>query len=116
MATITIDVPDYVKRFIEERMKSDGYPAAGYYIRDLVQRDNQDKMPPEDPALQALLLERVRSDKWVTLEGDTWQERKASFDRLIAEARQKRLAREAKASPSSPSASTSRSRKRSKSS
>ena len=69
MSTMNISLPDALRAFVEEQVRSGGYASSSEYLRQLI-REEQDRK-----ALRALLLEGAASDP--TAPAD-----QAFFDRL----------------------------------
>jgi antitoxin ParD1/3/4 len=69
MATMSISLPDPVKEWIEERVRSGHYANAGDYIRDLVRNDRErreglvraliegEESGPSDQAVQDIIAD-----------------------------------------------------------
>lgn len=74
MTTMNISLPDEMRAFVDEQLKSGGYSTASEYVRKLI-RDAQKQAAQE--RLEALLLEGLESepieitpDFWKTLRED----------------------------------------------
>ncbi len=79
MSTITISVPDQLKRFISTQMRKKGFDNVSEYFRSLV-REAQAK--EDDARLESLLLEGLDSDD-LEVSDDFWTELKADAKTLV---------------------------------
>ncbi len=59
MATMNISLPDKLKRYVDNRVESDGYGTASEYFRELIRHDQQRK---EQEQLERAQLEKMRED------------------------------------------------------
>ncbi len=68
---MNISLPESLKSFVDERVKSCGYGSHSEYLRDLVRRDEREAAKD---ALRALLMEGLNS-----AHGRPWQDVKAEL-------------------------------------
>jgi antitoxin ParD1/3/4 len=80
MTTITISLPDSLKKFVDAQLSNKGYGNVSEYFRSLL-RDAQVK--EQDERLQALLLEGLASDR-IPLTKEFWTDFKAEAAQLLA--------------------------------
>lgn len=65
MATMTISLPDQMKRWIENRIEGGSYSSVSDYVRDLVRRDREDRDRDRAYTIDELrdLLAEARADR-----------------------------------------------------
>jgi antitoxin ParD1/3/4 len=80
MTTITISLPDSLKKFVDAQLANKGYGNVSEYFRSLL-REAQAK--EQDERLQALLLEGLASDR-IPLTKEFWTDFKAEAAQLLA--------------------------------
>ena len=71
MATMNISLPDPMKRWVEEQIKSGHYSNASDYVRDLIRKD-QDYKDQRETLLAALVAGEENGEFKGTLE-EIWQ-------------------------------------------
>ena len=54
MATLNISIPDHMKEWIGEQIKSGHYTSASDYLRDLVRNDQREKRSIDEMLMQGL--------------------------------------------------------------
>ena len=80
MKTIDVSLPDTMRDYIEEQVRTEGYGSVSEYIYDLVRRDQKRKAQQR---LEALLLEGLDSGKATPMSERDWTEiRQAVRDKL----------------------------------
>jgi antitoxin ParD1/3/4 len=79
MTTVTISLPESLKKFVDAQLASKGYGNVSEYFRSLL-REAQAK--EEDARLQALLLEGLASDR-IPLTDAFWADLKAEAAQLL---------------------------------
>jgi antitoxin ParD1/3/4 len=79
MTTVTISLPESLKKFVDAQLASKGYGNVSEYFRSLL-REAQAK--EEDARLQALLLEGLGSDR-IPLTDAFWADLKAGAAQLL---------------------------------
>jgi len=79
MTTVTISLPESLKKFVDAQLASKGYGNVSEYFRSLL-REAQAK--EEDARLQALLLEGLASDR-TPLTDAFWADLKAEAAQLL---------------------------------
>jgi antitoxin ParD1/3/4 len=79
MTTVTISLPESLKKFVDAQLASKGYGNVSEYFRSLL-REAQAK--EEDARLQALLLEGLASDR-IPLTDTFWADLKAEAAQLL---------------------------------
>jgi len=82
MATVTISLPDALKKFVDEQLAAKGYGNVSEYFHGLL-RDAQTKQ--QHARLEALLLEGLASGEPIPLDREFWAELRADAARLAAE-------------------------------
>ncbi|MGN6423784.1 MAG: type II toxin-antitoxin system ParD family antitoxin [Asticcacaulis sp.] len=70
-ATMNISMPDSLKAFVDERVRSGGYGSHSEYLRELVRRDEQQAAAER---LRALIAEGLNSPQ-----GRDWRDLKADL-------------------------------------
>ena len=75
--TMNISLPESLKAFVDERVKSRGYGSHSEYLRDLVRKDEVEAAREK---FKALLLEGLNSPP-----GRPWQEFKAEMLQIISD-------------------------------
>jgi antitoxin ParD1/3/4 len=79
MTTVTISLPESLKRFVDDQLASKGYGNVSEYFRSLL-REAQAK--EENARLQALLLEGLASDR-IPLTDAFWADLRAEAAQLL---------------------------------
>ena len=82
MATVTISLPESLKKFVDEQLAEKGYGNVSEYFRGLL-RDAQAK--EQHARLEALLLEGLASGEPIPLDREFWTELRKDAARLAAE-------------------------------
>ncbi len=80
MTTMNISLPDEMRAFVEEQLKSGGYSTASEYVRELIREAQKAKAQAR---LEALLLEGLDSGEPVKITPEFWKERRQEFERRI---------------------------------
>lgn len=75
MATMNISLPDPMKDWVEDQVKTGHYSNASDYVRDLIRRD-QDYQDQREALVQALIAGETSGVSKRTLE-EIWREVKA---------------------------------------
>lgn len=75
MATMNVSLPDPMKDWVEEQVKTGHYSNASDYVRDLIRRD-QDYQDQREALVQALIAGEASGVSKRTLE-EIWREVKA---------------------------------------
>jgi antitoxin ParD1/3/4 len=75
MATMNVSLPDPMKDWVEEQVKTGHYSNASDYVRDLIRRD-QDYQDQREALVQALIAGETSGVSKRTLE-EIWREVKA---------------------------------------
>lgn len=75
MATMNVSLPDPMKDWVEEQVKTGHYSNASDYVRDLIRRD-QDYQDQRETLVQALIAGETSGVSKRTLE-EIWREIKA---------------------------------------
>ncbi len=83
MGTMNIDLPDSMKRFVQERMIEGGYESASEYPRDLIRADQRRQTQAR---VDAVLLEGLDSGEPVTASDDYWEQKKRRLVERLGEA------------------------------
>ena len=84
MQTMNISLPDTMKQYVDEQVKSRDYGSASEYVRDLVRTDQKRKAQEQ---LENVLLEALRSGEPVDVTAAAWEELRQKI-RERAQARQ----------------------------
>ena len=82
MTTVTISIPESLKAFVEEQVRTKGYGNVSEYFRELV-RDAQAR--EADQRLEALLVEGLDTGDDIHVTREFWQELKTEAARLLKE-------------------------------
>jgi antitoxin ParD1/3/4 len=69
MMSLNISLPDTMRAFIDEQVKSGDYGTASEYLRELIREDQKQKAEKE---LEALLLEGLASGAPMELTPEDW--------------------------------------------
>ena len=86
MATVTISLPESLRKFVTRQVKTKGYGNVSEYFRGLL-RDAQAR--EADGCLEALLLEGLDSGGEIELDREFWKELKAEAAGLVARRRKR---------------------------
>ena len=80
MKTMNVSLPNTMRDYIEEQVKTGGYGSVSEYIRDLIRQDQKRKAKEH---LETLLLEGLDSGTATLMSDRDWTEiRQAVRDRL----------------------------------
>jgi antitoxin ParD1/3/4 len=80
MTTMNVSLPDTLRDYIEQQVKTGGYGSSSEYIRDLIRQDQKRKAQEH---LQTLLLEGLDSGEALPMSDRDWTEiRQAVQDKL----------------------------------
>lgn len=80
MTTMNISLPDEMRAFVEEQLKTGGYSTASEYVRELIRNAQKAKA---EARLEALLLEGLDSGEPVEVTPEFWKERYAELERRV---------------------------------
>ncbi|MDE2143120.1 MAG: type II toxin-antitoxin system ParD family antitoxin [Elusimicrobia bacterium] len=80
MTTVTISIPDPLKRFIQKQIKSKGFGNVSEYFRTLIRKAQEEEA---DAKLQALLLEGLNSGEDTELTREFWKDLKTEATQLL---------------------------------
>ena len=83
MTTLTISLPENMKSYVEEQVKTSGYGNVSEYFRTLVREAQQKE---ESRRLEVLLLEGMASEP-ASVTPEFWKELRAEAASRLAEAR-----------------------------
>jgi len=73
METMNIDLPESMKRFVQERAIEGGYENASEYVRDLIRADQKRQ---DQERVDALLLEGLDSGEPIPASDEYWEQKK----------------------------------------
>ncbi len=73
MATINISVPDDMRDWVEEVVKSHGYQTTSEYFRELVRRDQRARA---ESRLEEMLLEGLESGDGIEITPEYWERKR----------------------------------------
>ena len=82
MTTVTISMPETLKAFVEEQVRTKGYGNVSEYFRELVRRAQAREA---DQRLEALLLEGLDTGEDIPVTREFWTDLKAEAARLLKE-------------------------------
>ena len=85
MSTVTISIPDNLKLYVEEQVKTKGYGNVSEYFRSLVREAREREVQSR---LEALLLEGLEGDP-IPATPEFWKNLKADTAARIAEAKRR---------------------------
>jgi antitoxin ParD1/3/4 len=80
MTTVTISLPQSLRKFVERQVKTKGYGNVSEYFRGLL-REAQSR--EAERRLEALLLEGLESGDEIEVDGGFWKELKTEVAGLI---------------------------------
>lgn len=87
METMSIDPPDSLKRFVQERTIEGGYESASDYPRDLILTDQRRQ---EQKRVGALLLEGLDSGEPIPVSDEYWDQKKRKLVERFGETQRPR--------------------------
>jgi len=90
MSTLTISLPDSLKKFIASEVRTKGYGNVSEYVRGLLRAEQARR---EDAKLEALLLEGLASGKDIALTPEFWRELRRDAAKIAARQTKARKAR-----------------------
>lgn len=76
MTTINISLPDAMREWIEDQLKSGAYGNASEYIRDLIRFDQKRRA---EERLETLLLEGLNSGRVMEVTAEYWAKKKRAL-------------------------------------
>ncbi len=80
MKSMNVSLPDAMRDYIEQQVKTGGYGSVSEYIRDLIRQDQKRKAKEH---LETLLLEGIESGTATPMSDQDWTEiRQAVRDKL----------------------------------
>ena len=82
MMSLNISLPDTMRAFIDEQVKSGGYGTASEYLRELIREDQKRKA---EEKLEALLLEGLASGAPMELMQEDWKHIRQEVRRRAAQ-------------------------------
>lgn len=82
MATVTISMPENLKSFVEEQVRTKGYGNVSEYFRELVRTAQAREA---DRRLEELLLKSLDTGEDIEVTREFWRDLKSEAARLIAE-------------------------------
>ena len=85
MTTMNISLPETLREYVENRVEEEGFGSVSEYIRQLVREDQKRK---EQEKLEALLLERLQSEKSSPLTKKDWEDIRTALYAKIAKGNQ----------------------------
>jgi antitoxin ParD1/3/4 len=77
MTSLNVSLPETLRAFVDEKVKTGGYGTASEYVRDLIRQD-QERAAEEH--LEALLLEGLDSGDPVEVTPEFWNQLRAELD------------------------------------
>jgi len=77
MTSLNISLPEALRQFVDEKVKSGGYGTASEYIRELIR--HAQKQEEEQERLEALLLEGLDSGPGIEVTPEFWKELRAEL-------------------------------------
>ena len=80
MTTVTISLPESLRKFVQRQVKTKGYGNVSEYFRGLL-REAQSREP--ERRLEALLLEGLESGEDLEVDGGFWKDLKTEVAALI---------------------------------
>jgi antitoxin ParD1/3/4 len=87
MTTVTISMPDSLKKFVTTQIKKKGFGNVSEYFRALVREEQAKEAGIQ---LEALLLEGLESGEDIKVTREFWQELKAEAATLLKKQMQKK--------------------------
>lgn len=81
MKSMNISLPDTMRDYVEEQVKTNGYSSASEYFRELVRQDQKRKA---NERLETLLLEGLNSGARSEMTPQDWEEIRQSVRNKIA--------------------------------
>jgi antitoxin ParD1/3/4 len=76
MTTLNISLPDAMKDYVEQQVKSGMYSSSSDYIRALIREDLRSNT---EQKLDALLLEGLDSGEPITIDDQYWDKKRADL-------------------------------------
>ena len=74
--TMNISLPDVMKAFVDEQVRSGGFGTVSEYVRDLVRRDRKERAQDR---LAVLLLEGLESGPGEPVSPEFWEKRRCEI-------------------------------------
>lgn len=83
METLNLDLPESMRRFVQERATEGGYGSASDYLRALIQADQQRQAQER---VDALILEGLDSGEPIDITDEYWEQKKRKLIERFGEA------------------------------
>ena len=88
METMNISLPDQMKNFVDEQVRSGHYSSVSEYVRDLIRDDEKRKAQEK---LEAMLMEGIQSSQPTEMTREDWQQiRREAFKQFEVRRAKKR--------------------------
>ena len=88
METMNISLPDQMKNFVDEQVRSGHYSSVSEYVRDLIRDDEKRKAQEK---LEAMLVEGIQSGQPTEMTREDWQQiRREAFKQFEVRRAKKR--------------------------
>lgn len=85
MVTVTISMPESLRTFVDEQVKSKGFGNVSEYFRSLLREAQQKE---GDAALERLLIQGLESGPSEAVNEDFWKDLRKEANRLVQERKQ----------------------------
>ena len=72
MTSLNISLPEALRQFVDQKVKTGGYGTASEYIRELIRQDQ--KQEAEQERMEAMLLEGLDSGPGIEVTPELWKE------------------------------------------
>lgn len=76
MTTLNISLPDKMREFIDQQLKTKGYSTASEYIRHLIRQEQEKE---EQKRLETLLLEGLDSGEIIEITEEWWENKRKNL-------------------------------------
>jgi antitoxin ParD1/3/4 len=76
MASLNISLPKTLRKYIEDRVREDGYSTPSEYLRSLIREDQKRKVVGR---IEALLLEGLASGEPIEVNQVFWRKKRSSL-------------------------------------
>jgi antitoxin ParD1/3/4 len=87
MASLNISLPQSLKDYVEEQIKTSGYSTPSEYVRELLREDQKRRAQEK---LETLLLEGLNSGDPIEITPEYWEDKRQQLLRRHARAKGKR--------------------------
>jgi antitoxin ParD1/3/4 len=80
MTSMNVSLPEELKSFVEEQVKSRGYSTVSEYLRELIRQDHERRLREE---IDRKLLSALESGDPIPVTPEFWEQRRKELERRV---------------------------------